>query len=376
MTLPFCQLRILVAENDVATRKLISLTLKQMSMAVVCASNGKQALAKFTAEHFDLIFMALAMPKLDGFAATAAIRHHENAFDDRVPIIAMTNLRNSNERERCLTAGMDSYLEKPGNSGQIQTVLLAFTDPDSLQPAKPPPKWTRLKALERHPNSDLLLLLAAGTQVHSSRKLLFQPLAFGFIIHRKGKLVPHALLVVRPYVPRANQTLSVAAYVFQLRRPGNHSLLPLRRKRKLIDFSRTRIRKIVQRLIPLLFQSHRRTRQVRQVKANLVVPFIRDDRLVARPILGTDLDVTSALRNRDLASEVVGHEDALRPGHTTAHAIAMPCRSLIHAPHPLQSVLNPGHNFLRFAPVLVRESRHAAQQDQQPPSSFHILQIS
>jgi two-component system, sensor histidine kinase and response regulator len=169
MTFPFCQLRILVAESDVSVRKQMAYTLNQMGMAVVFAGDGKQALARFTSEHFDLIFMGLALPKLDGFAATAAIRHHENSFDNRVPIIAMTALRNSSERERCLTVGMDSYMAKPANSGQIQIALLAFTNPESLQSPTSPPKWTRLKALERVGGDENLLaeLIAIFTSENS-----------------------------------------------------------------------------------------------------------------------------------------------------------------------------------------------------------------
>jgi two-component system sensor histidine kinase/response regulator len=157
MRLPSGQLRILVAENDLATQKLMDQTLTKMGMEVLCASDGEEALAEFAANHFDLIFMGLELPQLNGFAAAAAIRCHENAFDDHVPIIAISLLRNSSERERCLHAGMDSYMEKPANARQIQIAVLAFTNPDALQTTHPPPTWTRLKALERVGGDENLL---------------------------------------------------------------------------------------------------------------------------------------------------------------------------------------------------------------------------
>jgi two-component system, sensor histidine kinase and response regulator len=159
MTLPFCQLRILIAENDVPSRKLAARTLEKMGTAVVLASSGKEALARFAVDHFDLIFMGLDMPVMDGFAVTAAIRCQENPFDDddHVPIVAMTTLACSSERERCLAAGMDCYIEKPASAHQIQIALLAFANPDSILFGTPPPKWNRMKALERVGGDTLLL---------------------------------------------------------------------------------------------------------------------------------------------------------------------------------------------------------------------------
>jgi two-component system, sensor histidine kinase and response regulator len=157
MTLPFCQFRILVAESDTGTQRLMAQTLNKIGAAVVLASNGKEALAQFDAHHFDLIFMDLDLPEMDGFATTAAIRHYEDAFADHVPIIAMTSLCRSVERDRCLAAGMDSYIEKPVGSSQIKIALLAFTDPESLQPTRPPSLWDRTKALERVGGDENLL---------------------------------------------------------------------------------------------------------------------------------------------------------------------------------------------------------------------------
>ena len=134
-------------------------------MAVVLANSGREALARFTSDHFDLVFMGLEMLDMDGFGAAAAIRYYENVFDERVPIIAMTTLRNSGERERCLTAGMDSYMERPTSSQQIQIALLAFTNPDSLRPLAPPLTWDRTRALRRvggdeHLLTDLIAIFA------------------------------------------------------------------------------------------------------------------------------------------------------------------------------------------------------------------------
>jgi CheY-like chemotaxis protein len=159
VTLPFGQLRILVAENDRMSQKLMVQTLEKMGMAVVSANDGNEALERFAADHFDLIFMDLALPGMDGFAATAAILRHENAShdDDHAPIIAVTSHAGIKEHKRCLAAGMDSYIEKPANLYQLQIALRAFANPDSLRLARRPPTWNRAQALERLGGDETLL---------------------------------------------------------------------------------------------------------------------------------------------------------------------------------------------------------------------------
>lgn len=176
MTLPFCQLRILVAENGGVRQKLIARMLEEMGMAVVLASHGKEALARFAADHFDLIFMRLELRKMNSFAASAAIRRQENAFDDdaHIPIIAMTTLASSTERERCLAAGMDGYMEKPTRLSELQMALLAFANPDSLSSTEAPPKWNRAKALERVGGDESLLAELIATFAGEKSRLLGQ----------------------------------------------------------------------------------------------------------------------------------------------------------------------------------------------------------
>src|ERR1044072_3266299 len=99
-------MRILVAEDDVINQKIIGALLQKLGYDVTIASNGKQAVDAFAAQDFDLIFMDIQMPELDGFEATRLIREHEIRKGKRVPIIACTAHAMAGYRERCLESGM------------------------------------------------------------------------------------------------------------------------------------------------------------------------------------------------------------------------------------------------------------------------------
>ncbi|GAB6908643.1 PAS domain S-box protein (fragment) [Desulfosarcina cetonica] len=104
--------RILMAEDNLVNQKLAVLMLGKAGYQVEVANNGVEAVEKFCAspEVFDLIFMDVQMPEMDGKEATQAIR--QKGFD-RVPIIAMTAHAMKGDREMCLEAGMNDYITKP-----------------------------------------------------------------------------------------------------------------------------------------------------------------------------------------------------------------------------------------------------------------------
>ena len=104
--------RILLAEDNLVNQKLAKIMLTKAGYQVEVVINGKEALEKFTAspDDFDMIFMDVQMPEMDGLEATRAIR--ERGFDT-VPIVAMTAHAIEGDREMCLEAGMDDYISKP-----------------------------------------------------------------------------------------------------------------------------------------------------------------------------------------------------------------------------------------------------------------------
>ncbi len=104
--------RILLAEDSVDNQRLAKLILTKAGYQMEVADNGQEAVKKYTQspQDFDLIFMDVQMPEMDGMEATKTIR--EKGFDT-IPIVAMTAHAMKGDREKCLEAGMDGYITKP-----------------------------------------------------------------------------------------------------------------------------------------------------------------------------------------------------------------------------------------------------------------------
>jgi signal transduction histidine kinase len=98
--------KILLAEDTLVNQQLIVRILEKGGHQVKVVDNGGDAIAAFDRESFDLILMDVHMPEVDGFAATAAIREKEKITARHVPIVALTALAMSGDRQRCLDAGM------------------------------------------------------------------------------------------------------------------------------------------------------------------------------------------------------------------------------------------------------------------------------
>ncbi|HEX9715555.1 MAG TPA: response regulator [Desulfurivibrionaceae bacterium] len=106
-------LTILVAEDNPVNQRLAVRMLEKKGHTVRVANNGKEAVAAFEREPFDLILMDIQMPEMDGFAATGLIRSLEINSGGHIPIIALTAHAMQGYKEQCLTAGMDDYCVKP-----------------------------------------------------------------------------------------------------------------------------------------------------------------------------------------------------------------------------------------------------------------------
>ena len=121
---PQTSLRLLLAEDNFVNQKLAVTMLQKRGHKVTVANDGVEALSLLEREAFDLVFMDVHMPNMGGFEATAEIRRREKAHGlPRIPIVALTALAMTGDREKCLEAGMDAYLTKPISARDLFTVL-------------------------------------------------------------------------------------------------------------------------------------------------------------------------------------------------------------------------------------------------------------
>jgi PAS domain S-box-containing protein len=116
-------LRILLAEDNAVNQKLAVRLLEKWGHEVVVANNGKETLAMVERESFDVVFMDVQMPEMDGLEATTVIRAKEQITHTHLPIIAMTAHAMKGDRERCLAAGMDDYVSKPLKTTELQAAV-------------------------------------------------------------------------------------------------------------------------------------------------------------------------------------------------------------------------------------------------------------
>ncbi len=118
-------LKILVAEDNLINQKLALRLLRQLGYRADIAVNGKEAVAMAKKNAYDIIFMDIHMPEIDGLQATRLIVSSLNPAA-RPKIIAMTADAMSGDREKCFDAGMDDYISKPVRLEGLQAMLLHY----------------------------------------------------------------------------------------------------------------------------------------------------------------------------------------------------------------------------------------------------------
>ncbi|WP_428262095.1 response regulator [Haliangium sp.] len=123
--------RILVVEDNVVNQKVARRMLESLGCTVDVAANGREAVTITETIPYDLVFMDVQMPEMDGLTATATIRARERGGARHVPIVAMTARAMAGDRERCLASGMDAYVSKPVTIERLSEVMARFLGPGS-----------------------------------------------------------------------------------------------------------------------------------------------------------------------------------------------------------------------------------------------------
>jgi PAS domain S-box-containing protein len=128
-------LHILLVEDNVINQKVAVSILKRLGYRADVAGNGFEAIAALQRQSYDLVFMDVQMPELDGYETTKRIKRDlaPQLGDALPPIVAMTANAMVGDREACLEAGMDDYLSKPIRPEEIIRVLTKWCCPKPIE---------------------------------------------------------------------------------------------------------------------------------------------------------------------------------------------------------------------------------------------------
>lgn len=121
---------ILVAEDNLFNQKVIQQMLERMGCTVELVENGEQAFQKATTEYFDLIFMDMEMPVMDGLESTRKIIDHFGVKKVAPPIVAMTANVMAQDKDRCIAAGMVDFVPKPITFLTVKTTIIKWLAPN------------------------------------------------------------------------------------------------------------------------------------------------------------------------------------------------------------------------------------------------------
>ena len=124
--LPVRPLRILIAEDEDINLKFLEILLKKLGHSVVSVVNGMQVIEQLDLEPFDLIFMDIQIPIMDGIEATHIIRSSHHHYNN-IPIVALTGYTMVGDKERFLGAGMNYFLGKPVEFDDIKKILTTIS---------------------------------------------------------------------------------------------------------------------------------------------------------------------------------------------------------------------------------------------------------
>jgi two-component system sensor histidine kinase/response regulator len=127
--------RVLLVEDNDINRRVATGILRRLHCEVQHAENGQRALEALEGERFDLVFMDVQMPVMDGLQATARIRG--DGRWSRLPIVAMTAHAMKGDRERCLEAGMNDYIAKPVSLDDVRTIIHKWRMPGDAPEGRP-----------------------------------------------------------------------------------------------------------------------------------------------------------------------------------------------------------------------------------------------
>lgn len=121
-------LNILLAEDNPVNQETAVINFNKMGHEVTIAQNGQEAIDKLHEGSYDIVFMDIQMPVMDGLTATERIRDGERTNNLHQPIVAMTAHAMKGDEERCIAGGMDDYISKPIRRKELKAVIERVVD--------------------------------------------------------------------------------------------------------------------------------------------------------------------------------------------------------------------------------------------------------
>jgi CheY-like chemotaxis protein/HPt (histidine-containing phosphotransfer) domain-containing protein len=185
----FQGLRVLLADDNLINQEVAAELLRGSGVAVDVANNGAQAVEMAQRESYDLIFLDMQMPIMDGLEAARAIRRLAGRQD--TPIVAMTANAFEEDREQCLAAGMNDHVGKPVQLRVLHEALQRWLPaqpasvPRTSAPATPPSLPDRRAQLERIPG----LQIKVGLGYVQNRLERYEILLQKFVASAKNDLL-------------------------------------------------------------------------------------------------------------------------------------------------------------------------------------------
>jgi signal transduction histidine kinase/CheY-like chemotaxis protein len=116
-------LRVLIAEDHIINQGLMTRLMEERGITSRVAANGHEVIEMLRNEPFDLVFMDIQMPEMDGYTATRVLREELNLS---IPVIAMTAHAMEGEKEKCIRLGMDDHIAKPVRESELDRIFASY----------------------------------------------------------------------------------------------------------------------------------------------------------------------------------------------------------------------------------------------------------
>jgi CheY-like chemotaxis protein len=122
------RLHILLVEDQLINQKIATLLLERLGHSVAVVDDGSKAIATLGSARFDVVFMDIQMPVMDGLTAIRILRESEALTGEHMPVFALTAHAIKGDRENCLEAGFDGYIAKPIRRADLLEAIETLED--------------------------------------------------------------------------------------------------------------------------------------------------------------------------------------------------------------------------------------------------------